>query len=156
MILEWLWEADLQCDIKKCKFHATEVTYLDLIISCDDIKMNSVKIEAIVDWESPQNVHNIQAFLRFANFYQQFIKYFLKIVQSLVNLTKKTTKFLWNVTCEHAFNDLKKQFTTVSILVHFNSDLECILKADLSDHAQKDVLLQYNKNDMLHSIVFFS
>ena len=48
MILEQLQEADLQCDIKKCKFHAIEITYLDLIIFHNDIKMNSVKIEAIV------------------------------------------------------------------------------------------------------------
>ena len=60
------------------------------------------------------------------------------------------------MTCEHMFNNLKKQFTTVSILTHFNSDLECILEIDLSDYAQKDVLSQYNKNDVLHSIVFFS
>src|SRR5438034_5974898 len=49
MILEQLQEVSLQCDIKKCKFHATEVMYLDLIVFCNDIKMNSVKIEAIVD-----------------------------------------------------------------------------------------------------------
>ena len=42
------------------------------------------------------------------------------------------------------------------ILTYFDSDLECILKANLSDHAQKDVLLQYDKNDMLCSIIFFS
>src|SRR5437762_12466665 len=47
MILEQLQETDLQYDIKKCKFHATEIMYLDLIISHDDIKINSVKIEAI-------------------------------------------------------------------------------------------------------------
>ena len=44
----------------------------------------------------------------------------------------------------------------VSILAYFNSDLECVLKADSSDHVQKDVLSQYNKNDMLCSIIFFS
>ena len=49
MILEQLRDADLQCDISKCKFHASEVIYLDLIISHDDIKMNSVKIEAVVN-----------------------------------------------------------------------------------------------------------
>src|SRR5438034_445558 len=49
MILEQLQEADLQCDIKKCKFHVTKIMYLDLIVFCNDIKMNSVKIEAIVD-----------------------------------------------------------------------------------------------------------
>ena len=73
-----------------------------------------------------------------------------------MNLTKKITKFLWNVTCEHVFNDLKKQFTTASILAHFNSDFECVLKADLFDHAQEDVLSQYDKNNVLYLIVFFS
>ena len=48
IIFKQLQEADLQCNIKKCKFHTIEITYLDLIIFCDDIKMNSVKIEAIV------------------------------------------------------------------------------------------------------------
>ena len=48
MILKWLQEADLQYDIKKCKFHIIEIMYFDLIIFCDDIKMNSVKIKAIV------------------------------------------------------------------------------------------------------------
>ena len=60
------------------------------------------------------------------------------------------------MTCEHTFNDLKKQFMIVLILAYFDSDFECILKADSFNHAQKDVLLQYDKNDILHSIVFFS
>src|SRR5947207_7521763 len=49
MILEHLKKADLQCDIKKCKFYVTEVIYLDLIISRDDIKMNPMKMKAITD-----------------------------------------------------------------------------------------------------------
>ena len=69
MILKQLQETNLQCDIKKCKFHVTKVMYLDLIIFYDDIKMNSVKIEVIVNWKSSQNVHDVQAFLRFVNFY---------------------------------------------------------------------------------------
>ena len=73
-----------------------------------------------------------------------------------MNLTKKITKFLWNVMCECVFNDLKKWFMTALILAHFDSDFECVLEADLSDHAQKDVLLQYDKNNMLCSIAFFS
>src|SRR5947207_8334029 len=49
MILEQLQEADLQCDIKKCKFHVMKIMYLNLIVFCNDIKMNSVKIKVIVD-----------------------------------------------------------------------------------------------------------
>ena len=79
-MLEYLRQADLQYDIKKCKFHAIKVMYLDLIVSCDDIKMNFAKIEAIIDWEKSENVHDMQLFLEFANFYQQFIKHFSKII----------------------------------------------------------------------------
>ena len=39
--------------------------------------------------------------------------------------------------------------------MHFNSDLEYVFETDLSDHAQKDVLFQYNKNNILRSIVYF-
>ena len=44
----------------------------------------------------------------------------------------------------------------VLILAHFNSDFKCIFKTDLSDYIQKDVLLQYDKNNILCSIIFFS
>ena len=36
-----------------------------------------------------------------------------------------------------------------SILAYFNSDFKCILEADLSDHAQENMLSQYDKNDIL-------
>ena len=45
---------------------------------------------------------------------------------------------------------------TTLILIHFDSDLKCVLKADSFNHAQKNVLLQYNKNNMLCLIIFFS
>ena len=65
-------------------------------------------------------------------------------------------KFTWDMTCKHTFNDLKKQFMIVLILAYFNLNLECVLEADLSDHAQESVLSQYDKNDVLQSIMYFS
>ena len=65
-------------------------------------------------------------------------------------------KFLWDITCEHTFNNLKKWFMIILILAYFDSNLECVFEADLSDHAQEDVLSQYDKNDVLCSIVYFS
>src|SRR6266487_429135 len=49
MILEQLQEISLQCDIKKCKFHVTEVTYLKLIVFQEELKMNSTKVKAIIN-----------------------------------------------------------------------------------------------------------
>ena len=73
-----------------------------------------------------------------------------------MNLIKKNCKFDWNIKCKHAFNNLKKQFIIIIILAYFDSDLECILKADSLNHTQEDVLLQYDRNNMLCSVIYFS
>ena len=49
MILEQLQEINLQCDIKKYKFHIMKITYLKLIVFQEELKTNSVKIEIIID-----------------------------------------------------------------------------------------------------------
>jgi hypothetical protein len=93
MVLERLRDAGLQCDISKCKFHASEVKYLGLIISRDGIKMDPEKVAAIVNWEKPANVRDVKAFLGFANFYRRFIEQFSKVVRPIVELTKKGVEF---------------------------------------------------------------
>jgi len=49
LILRKLQEADLQMNIIKCKFHITQVSYLELIIIIEEIKINSFKINIIVN-----------------------------------------------------------------------------------------------------------
>jgi len=49
LILRKLQEADLQMNIIKCKFHIIQVLYLKLIIIIEEIKMNSSKINIIVN-----------------------------------------------------------------------------------------------------------
>ena len=65
-------------------------------------------------------------------------------------------KFIWNMTYKYIFNNLKKQFIIVLIFIHFNLNFKCILETNLSDHAQENILLQYNKNNVLWLIIYFS
>ena len=51
--------------------------------------MDSEKIQAIKEWPTPKNISEVLFFLGFANFYRRFIKEYLKIALSLINLTKK-------------------------------------------------------------------
>ena len=44
----------------------------------------------------------------------------------------------------------------VLIFTHFNFNLKCVLKADSSNHIQEDMLSQYDKNNVLHSMIYFS
>jgi len=49
LILNRLREADLQIDINKCKFHVQKTIFLELLISIEELKMNSRKMQAVVD-----------------------------------------------------------------------------------------------------------
>ena len=93
LVLNTLTAAGLHLDINKCQFKTQEVIYLDLIINTTGICMNLSKVDTILTWEFPQNVKDVQGFLRFTNFYQRFIKNFSRLVKSLVNLTQKDVKF---------------------------------------------------------------
>ncbi len=70
-MLQRLRKVDLQIDIDKCEFFVHETKYLDLIIDRDEIRMNSKKIETILQWATSQNLKQIQEFLDFCNFYSR-------------------------------------------------------------------------------------
>ncbi len=120
MILSKLWEADLQMNIWKCKFNVEEIVFLKVIVSKQDLCINLIKVKVIVNWATSINLKEVQSFVRFINFYLCFIKNFLKLVKSFIQLTRKNTSFVWNEVCVQAFNDLKKQVSSISILQHFN------------------------------------
>jgi len=49
LILNRLREADLQIDIDKCEFHVQKTIFLELLMSIEKLKMNSRKVQAVVD-----------------------------------------------------------------------------------------------------------
>ncbi len=156
MILDHLWNADLQIDIWKCKFNVEETVFLKIIVSEQDLCMNFIKVKAIVNWTTSINLKEIQDFVDFINFYQCFIKNFLKLVKSFTQLTWKDTSFVWNKVCVKVFDNLKKQISSISVLHHFNVKHQAILKIDAFNYVKDDILSQYDDESVLHSIVFYS
>src|SRR5690606_26027912 len=138
------------------EFHRTEVGYLGLIISRDGVKMDPKKVQAITAWEAPTNIHDVRAFLGFANFYRRFIDGYSRVVAPLVNLTRKAVKFEWDSTCEAAFTALKQQFTTAPILRHFDPDREVLVETDASDYVSAEILSQRDDCGTLHPVAFYS
>ncbi len=94
MILTRLWEADLQVDIWKCEFDVEEMIFLEVIVSEQDLRINSIKVKVIVNWVTLINLKEVQSFVRFVNFYRCFIKNFSKLVKSFTQLTRKDTLFV--------------------------------------------------------------
>jgi hypothetical protein len=156
LILERLKSAGLYIKPEKCMFHVTEVPFLGYLISKDGIRMDPGKIEAIVTWPAPRNVHDIQCFLGFANFYRRFIDDYSDRVVPITKLLRKNTEFNWMGPQQDAFDGLKKAFTTAPVLRHFDRSRPAIIEADASDYAMGAVLSQEDELGKLHPCAFFS
>jgi len=120
LILNKLREADLQININKCKFYVQKTIFLELLISIKELKMNSWKIQAVIDWFTLNNLIQMQFFINFCNFYQCFIKNFSKIIHSMIQLTQKKIILEWNEVCQIVFNHMKRCMIETSILRHFD------------------------------------
>ena len=90
-ILQRLLELNLYLQPEKCSFNQTSVEYLGLIILEGEIRMDPIKLKAVTNWPTPKTMKDVQKFLRFCNFYRQFVKNYSTLAQPLFNLTKKDT-----------------------------------------------------------------
>ena len=57
---------------------------------------------------------------------------------------------------KQAFNDLKLAFTMAPVLQHFNPSLPSMLVTDASDYAFASILLQPDKENLLHPVAYYS
>ncbi len=155
-MLNKLREVNLQINIDKCKFKIQKISFLELLIFINDLQMNSWKVDVIWSWEVSRSLTHVQIFIDFCNFYRRFIKNFLKIAQFMIKLIWKDHSFEWTEICQTIFEKLKQQMTTVLILKHFNSIREAILKMNFLNYVNDEVLSQYDDEDILHSMIFYS
>ena len=98
--------------------------------------MSENKVKHILEWETPRSVHEVQQFLRFANFYRRFIRGYSSICRPLAQLTKKGQVRNWTNECQEAFNKLKVSFTEAPILTHYQPKKPLMIETDTSDLAK--------------------
>jgi hypothetical protein len=141
-VLQALQKAGLQIDINKCEFTVQETKYLGLIVTSKGIKMDPQKVKAIIDWEPPSGIKDLQSFLGFANFYKRFIKGFSTIARPLTNMLKNTGPWSFSDECKKAFEELKNAFTSAPVLAYFNPKKKTVVETDASNWASGGVLSQ--------------
>ena len=142
-VFQWLHNNNLFARPEKCSFDKTEVEYLGMFINHDSIKMDNIKVKAIMEWPTPTTVHGIHSFLSLANFYCCFIKDYAKL---LMDLTQKDKVFSWGTTEAEAFTELKHCFTTAPVLTYPDNDCQFHLETDALDFTT-GVVLSILKDD---------
>ncbi|MBW0570087.1 hypothetical protein O181_109802 [Austropuccinia psidii MF-1] len=139
----------------KCVFNASSVEYLGYVISSDGLKIDSSKVQQILNCPQPKKIKARQSFLGFSNFYCCFIKNYSKRITALTSLLKKHSPFIFNEQALSQFQILKEEFTATPILSDFNPSLPAIVENYASYYALGAVLSQMNDSGK-HPIAFDS
>jgi hypothetical protein len=144
-VLQRLKEKRMYTKFSKCEFWLDSVTFLGHVVSKEGISVDYKKVEAIVNWERPTNVHEIRSFLCLAGYYWRFMEGFSKLSKPLTALTRKNACFLWMDECEQSFQDLKQRLVIAPILTLPLESCGFIIYNDASRKGLGCVLMQNDK-----------
>ena len=120
------------------------------------MSIDPAKTDTIKEWKPPASLKEVQSFIAFVNFYRQFIKDFTKLTSLLTALTKKNVAFKWETPEQCLFESIKKTFSTIPILQHFDLEKEYVVETDTSDYVSGAVLSQPDHEEVLHPVAFLS
>ncbi|XP_049876804.1 uncharacterized protein K02A2.6-like isoform X1 [Pectinophora gossypiella] len=141
-VLQRLHNQGIKLKKNKCYFFVPEVRYLGYIISKEGIKVDSSKIEAIIDIPRPQSVTELRSFLGLVNFYAKFVRNLSNILYPLYDLLRKGVEWTWSKDCENAFKRIKCILTSTEVLMHYDQNKPLLLTCDASARGIGGVLSQ--------------
>ena len=86
-------------------------------MSASGMSVDPGKVEAVMSWERPKSVFEIRSFLGLAGYYRRFIEDFSRLAVPMTRLTRKEVKFVWDDSCERAFQEWKRRLTSTPIVI---------------------------------------
>ena len=152
--LRLLCENGLTINTDKCEFAKEEIEFFGFIISKDGVKPTMNKIEAILNYPTPQNVKELRSFLGLINYLNRFIPDLATECDLLRKLTRQKSVWQWGIEEEKCFQNLKRVITSPYVMAHYNKNLPTKVITDASGVGLGGMLLQ-KQNDGQWKVVLY-
>ena len=104
------YEAGLRFRLKKCKFFVTEAKVLGSLVMRNGLRMDPLKIKAILEWPKPVDGKAMQRFMGAANFHREFSHKFAELAAPLKEVRNIIGPIHWMERRIQAFEEVKKLF----------------------------------------------
>lgn len=99
---------NLKMNPLKCAFMVSSGKILGFIVRYRGIEINPTKIKAILEMPPPRNIKELRSFQGRLAYIRRFIANLSGRIKPFTKLTKKGTPFIWDQSCQRAFEDIKQ------------------------------------------------
>ena len=114
-------------------------------MSTSGMSVDPGKFEVVISWERLKAIFEIRSFLGLARYYSRFIEDFSRLAAPMTRLTRKEVKFVWDDSCERAFQELKRRLTSAPTLIVPEMGQRYIVYCDALKDGLGCVLMQSGK-----------
>lgn len=128
----------------KCVFCVGFGRLLGFVVSKNGIRLDPIKVQAILDMPPPFNLLQIQRLQGKANFLRRFIPNYVELAKGYTCLLKKWVPFHWDQVVQSSFDALKDSLIKSSLMYAPNYQKYFYLYLVVADTTISMVLVQEN------------
>lgn len=155
-VLTALQESGLTLKMEKCNFFKETIDFLGFEISQGEIKPGVQKIQAVAQFVTPANQHDVRRFLGLTSFFRRFVRDFATIARPLTDLLRKNTPWKWGDDEAQAYENLKQTLIQRPVLALYDHTAETQLHTDASQIGLAGILLQRKDSNPFRAVAYFS
>jgi len=147
---------NIRLNLHKCVFCVQSGQLLGFIVSKEGIRVDPIKVEAILNLPAPSSLQHLQLLQGNVNFLHRSIHNYAELTQGFPRLLKKGIPFFWDELADKYFDALKHALTNSQLLHPPDYHRDYFLYLVLSDAIVGMVLVQEDVSSSEHVIYCLS
>ncbi|TWW58996.1 Retrovirus-related Pol polyprotein from transposon 17.6 [Takifugu flavidus] len=155
-VLERLQQEGLTLNEDKCEFAVDRVKFLGHIVSAQGLEPDPSKIKAITDMPTPTDIAGVRRYLGMVNYVGKFSPRIAELSQPIRELLKADSDWAWGSMQQRAFEELRRELSSPTILAQYSPNRATKVAADASSFGLGGVLSQKHLSGEWRPVAFIS
>ena len=145
VVLQQCKEIDPRLNRENCQFGMPQFTYLGHTINAQGISPDRERVKAICEMPPPQDKKGVERLLGTLNYVAKFIPDLSTLTQSIREILKKNTQFIWEWEQQEAFKRVTERLSVAPVLAFYDVRKTSTISCDASQTGLGAVLQQDRK-----------